>query len=276
MHRGILYIYKNTPLGREILLQSIFFSKKIDSPLFIYIPKFKQFNMYFEDRVVSVTLDSSYFRSPDTAYDRVKKILKEQNATAEFLEPEEFSASTLPDIPVSFSFMISPRVISAHLSKFSFGSIGKVVRNILLSSQFPVLLSSYCFKEWNKIYVMFGGSHNALNAFKVGYFLSKRTKDPLYLFTQQENKRPLSYYEEIIKENGLEEELKTVKDWLFFDTHEFEDNLFEIPPDALVVIGLFGHGLIKDVMFGSKMEIVQRELPNNLLVVGPHFKRFFV
>ncbi len=276
MHKGILHIYRNTPLGREFLYQSIFFSQKVNTPLYIYIPKYKNFNMYFEDRVVSVSLEPSYFRDSKRAKERVQKILKEKNAVANFIEPKEFTASTLPDLPVDFSFMTSPRTISIPFSKFQIGRIGKVVRNILLCSQFPVILPSYCFKEWSKVVVMFGGSKNAVNAFKVGYYIAKRTNDPLYLFTQQENNRPLSYYEAILKQKGLEEELKSVKEWLFFKEGDFSDNLFEIPSDSLVIIGLFGHGIIKNFVFGSKMEIVQRELPNNLVVVGPHFKEFFV
>ncbi len=276
MHKGILHIYKNTPLGREFLYQSIFFSQKVNTPLYIYIPQYRNFNMYFEDRVVSISLEPSYFRAPKKAKDRVQKILKEKNATANFIEPKEFTASTLPDLPVDFSFMTSPRTLSIPFSKLQWGSIGKVVRNILLSSQFPILLPSYCFKEWSKVVVMFGGSKNAVKAFKVGYYIAKRANDSLYLFTHQENNHSLSYYEDILKQRGFKEELKSVRDWLFFKEGDFSDNLFEIPSDSLIIIGLFGHSIIKDIVFGSKMEIVQRELPNNLVVVGPHFKEFFV
>ncbi len=276
MHKGILHIYKNTPLGREFLFQSIFFSKKINTPLYIYIPKYKNFNMYFEDRVVSVSLESSYFRNLDNALDRVKRILKQYRARANFIEPKEFTASTLPDLPVDFSFMTSPRIISEPHTKALFGNIGRTVRNILLSSQFPIILPSYAFKKWDKIFIMFGGSRNAVKAFRVGCYLAKRTKDSVYLFTQQEDDKPRSFYESIILERGLKNEFSMIEDWMFFEKGEFIENLFEIPSEALVVLGLFGHGIIKDIMFGSKMEMVQKELPNNLLVVGPHFKGFFV
>ena len=44
-------------------------------------------------------------------------------------------------------------------------------------------------------------------------------------------------------------------------------NLFH---DALVLSGAYGHGLVKNLVFGSKMEIAQNALTNNMLVSGPH------
>jgi nucleotide-binding universal stress UspA family protein len=37
-----------------------------------------------------------------------------------------------------------------------------------------------------------------------------------------------------------------------------------------LVVGAFGHGLIKDFLFGSKMETIQSCMPNNMLLVGPN------
>jgi nucleotide-binding universal stress UspA family protein len=44
-----------------------------------------------------------------------------------------------------------------------------------------------------------------------------------------------------------------------------------VPHNALVIMGAFGHGLIRDLVFGSKMEKIQSTISNNLLVVGPHY-----
>jgi len=35
---------------------------------------------------------------------------------------------------------------------------------------------------------------------------------------------------------------------------KFEENLYDTPHDSLVVTGAFGHGLIRDIVFGSKKE----------------------
>jgi nucleotide-binding universal stress UspA family protein len=59
--------------------------------------------------------------------------------------------------------------------------------------------------------------------------------------------------------------------WHFFEDGRLEENLYAIPHDSLVVLGAFGHGLIRDLVFGSKMEKIQSTLPNNLLVVGPNY-----
>jgi nucleotide-binding universal stress UspA family protein len=59
--------------------------------------------------------------------------------------------------------------------------------------------------------------------------------------------------------------------WRVFEDGSLEENLYEIPHEALIVIGAFGHGLIRDLVFGSMMERVQSTLPNNLLVVGPNY-----
>jgi nucleotide-binding universal stress UspA family protein len=59
--------------------------------------------------------------------------------------------------------------------------------------------------------------------------------------------------------------------WHFFDRGTLDDNLYAIPHDALIVLGAFGHGLVRDLVFGSKMEKIQSVMPNNLLIVGPKY-----
>ena len=63
----------------------------------------------------------------------------------------------------------------------------------------------------------------------------------------------------------------SVRDWQFFEKGRFEDNLYEVPHDALVVLGAYGHGLIKDFVFGNKMERIQSTISNNLLIAGPKY-----
>ena len=69
-----------------------------------------------------------------------------------------------------------------------------------------------------------------------------------------------------------EDELERLEQrWLFFDEGKFETNLYAVPHDALVILGAYGHGLIRNLVFGSKMENIQSTIPNNLLIVGPNY-----
>ena len=64
MDAQIFHIFRNTPFGRETLLQSIYFCKMTGTSLIIYIPEFTKFLMYFDNEVVQVDLDSSYLTAP--------------------------------------------------------------------------------------------------------------------------------------------------------------------------------------------------------------------
>jgi hypothetical protein len=121
------------------------------------------------------------------------------------------------------------------------------------------------FKEWKSLAVLFGGSANAVKALRLGMTLSRQAGYPLMVFTRLEG-HDRSRYDEVIQDNGLEE---AVKHWTVFDKGDFKINLYEVPHDALVVLGAYGHGLIKELAFRSKMETIQSVLPNSMLVVGP-------
>jgi hypothetical protein len=59
-------------------------------------------------------------------------------------------------------------------------------------------------------------------------------------------------------------------DWLFFEKGSFFENLYEVPFQSLIMAGAYGHGLIKELLFGSRMEEIHSILPNNMLIVGPY------
>jgi len=61
-----------------------------------------------------------------------------------------------------------------------------------------------------------------------------------------------------------------VRHWHKIAESPFEAHLYNVPHDALLVLGAYGHGLIKDLLFGSKMETIQSWMPNNILLVGPN------
>ncbi len=62
-----------------------------------------------------------------------------------------------------------------------------------------------------------------------------------------------------------------VSEWRLFTDGDLEVDLYDVDHDALVILGAFGHGVIRDVLFGSKMEKIQGIMPNNLLIVGPRY-----
>ncbi len=271
MEARMLHIFRNTPLGRETLLQSIYFCKQVGVTPVIYIPAFVKFLMYFENDVVQIDLDASYLTSPATAVDHVKALMAENGLAATFLTAKNFTASTLPDIPSDVDFMSCPRSISDLSSKIGLGYIGPRVRRIVRAARFPVLLTSPVYKPWTSIAVFFGGSANAFKALKLGIRIQRKTGMPLRIFTRTEGKDPDVYRQEV-RERRFEDDIeKCGAEWHFWEEGADEDNLYDVPHDALVVLGAFGHGLIRDFVFGSTMEKVQSVISNNLLIVGPGY-----
>jgi len=271
MNHQLLHIFRNSPLGRETLLQSIYFSKQVKVSPVVYIPKFTKFLMYFENDVVQIDLDDSYLMSPGTALEHAAELLEQAGIEPRFLDPKHYTASTLPDIHTNFDYMSCPRSISDLSSKIGLGYIGARVRRIVKSAQFPVLITSPVYKEWESIAVFFGGSINAFNALKVGFRLCRISGIPLDVFTLLENKSQESY-EKLVKDENLETEMsRYVNTWHFLRNKTLEENLYDVPHNALVVLGAYGHHLLKTFVFGSKMEKIQSTITNNLLIVGPNY-----
>jgi nucleotide-binding universal stress UspA family protein len=273
MQNTLLHIYRNTPFGRETLLQSMFFSRRLGLGLSVYIPETPKFLMYFDPHTVQVDLDASYLKDRASARRRVEELLAETGTEASFFRPAEYTASNLPDIPTQFGFMTCPRVISELSSTIRLGRIGSKVRAILRRATFPVLIPSHAFKEWQSVCVMFGGSINGVKALQLGLQVARRSEVPLDVFTQAEGGRRRTDYEQVVRERNLEHDFANrVRHWHFRQEGELSSNLFSVPHDALVVLGIFGHGVIKDIMFGNTAEAAQSTLPNTLLLVGPGFK----
>ena len=271
MAQKLFHIFRNTPLGRETLLQSIYFCKKMGVSPTVYIPESTKFLMYFENDVVQVDLDPSYLNDPETAVAHAEQLLQDAQIKPDWFRPKNYTASTLPDIPTSFEFMCCPRSISDLSSKIGLGYIGPRVRRIIQAARFPVLITSPVYKPWQSIAVFFGGSANAVNALRLGIRIAKLTGLQLDLYTQT-GKKPAGDYRSIVADQELEASLEGVMNrWTFFETGRFEDNLYDVAHNALVVLGAYGHGVIRDIMFGSTMEKIQSTISNNLLIAGPKY-----
>jgi len=271
MDQQLLHIFRNNPLGRETLLQSLYFCKTVGASPVIYIPEHTKFLMYFENDVVQVDLDRSYLTSPETALKHATELVEKAGIEPRFLDPKHFTASTLPDIQINFDYMCCPRSVSDLSSKIGLGYIGPKVRRIVKSAKFPVLIASPVYKKWQSIMVFFGGSANAVSALKLGLRVARVSGLPLDLFTQME-RGPRELFETTIEKENLKAEMdRYLNKWHFFENGVFEENLYEVPHDALVVLGAYGHGLIKTILFGSKMEKIQSTISNNLLIAGPNY-----
>jgi len=270
MNYKLLHIFRNTPFGRETFLQSLYFCKTINAFPVVYIPKSDKFLMYFSNAAVQVDLDHSYLTSPDTAKSHAEDLFDEMGVKPMFYEPKNFTASSLPDISTNFDFLCCPRSVSDLSSKIGLGHLGPKVRRIIKHATFPTLITSPVFKPWKSISVFFGGSKNALNALKLGLKIAMSSGLSLDIYTLLE-KQDESYYRDLIKKNGLEEPVNQLSNqWYFYPKPEFNKMLYDVPHNSLIVLGAYGHGIIKDILLGSKMEQIQSTVTNNLLITGPH------
>ena len=273
MQANLFHVFRNTPLGRETLMQSIYFCRLLDVGLTLYIPDSVRFMMYFDHDAVQVDLDPSYLSAPETAADRAFSLAADAGLKPNLLVPRNRTASDLPDIPPHFGFMCCPRSISDLSSKIGLGYIGPKVRRIIRSADFPVLMTSAVFKPWKSVAVLFGGSDSALNALRSAIQVSRRSGYPLDLFVQLEQDEV--YYDQRIREAGLEKDVsRYCRQRYQFSNGNFAHNLYDLPHDALVFSGAYGHGLISNILFGSKMEVAQSTLTNSMLVSGPNIRTY--
>ncbi len=274
MQNSHLHIFRNTPFGRETFLHSIYFARKMQLDLHVYIPKMKKFLFYFEHSSVEVDMDASYYKQTETAREHAEAILDDFGFTAQFLEPEAYTASNLPDLSTDFAFMTCPRIISDLSTKIGLGHIGSKVRAILKQASFAVLIPAQSFKKWKSVAVLFGSSESSIKALRMAVKIAEISGFPLDMFTQLENSNGQNDYRRIIEDHDLGQRLdSTLRTWHVYDQGDFVDNLYDIPHDALIVMGIYGHETIKDMLLGSTAENVQSTFPNSLLLTGPELKR---
>nr|WP_320192402.1 universal stress protein [uncultured Desulfobacter sp.] len=269
MNYKLLHIFRNTPFGRETFLQSLYFCKTIKASPVVYIPKTDKFLMYFANDVVQVNLDNSFLAFPNTAHEHVISLFDQAGIPPRFYEPKNFTASTLPDISSQFDYMCSPRSISDLSSKISLGHLGPKVRRMIKQATFPILIASPVFKPWKSISVFFGGSANAMNALVLGLKIAIASEFSLKIYTVLENDNEETV-RDMVRGTDLEKLVaQYVDEWCFYESSGFDQMLYDVPHDSLIVLGAYGHGVIKEILLGSKMEHIQSTVTNNLLVTGP-------
>jgi len=268
MKKHLLHVFRNTPLGRETLLQTAYSCQQLQLPLDVYIPVDKKFLFYFGGEVIQVDLDSSYLFDPQTAQKHVEQTLSQHPGLKyQYIGHKSYTATGLPDLPTEFSVMTCPRSIGGVSSRIGLGHIGPKVRKIVQQATFPILIPGAVFKPWQKIVVLYGGSSSAGKALHLAHIIQQRSQRPLQIISVGDR----AVLETMLKEQGLWEQI-SAHDWQVLPEKKLKKkHLYQIPHDALVVLGAYGHGPIK-ALFGSSMELIQSQLPNPLLIVGPHYK----
>jgi hypothetical protein len=271
MKSRLLHIFRNSPMGRENLMQSAYFcDKQFGLSLSVYVPMSTQFIMHFEAGSVPVDLDSSYVQYPETAQTHAEEILARFKCDHDFYTPTEYASGNLPVIPTEWAMLTCPRVISDRSSRIGLGHIGPKVRSLVKHAPFPVFIPSMSFKPWTSVAIFFGGSPLGVTAVREGIAIARLARMPFTVLSQltgvtrEQCERALAEARLLSHLHGQD------GGWQAFDQGSFEENLYAVPHDSLVVVGAAGHKLMVELVFGSKLEIIQATLPNPLVVVGPN------
>lgn len=267
----MFHIFRNSPLGRENLLQSAYFCQRVSGlPLTVFIPDYTQCVMYCSNAIVTVELDASYTRCRDTAVKHADKILYDMKLDYSFFIPATFTANELPDIPNNWSVMACPSTISRNMSRIGPGHIGSKVRSLVKHVSFPVFIPCACFKPWKRVCALWGDSNLSLDVVRQSLRLSEKAGVPMTL-CMQTGRTSRADVEDKIRRAGLESDLERANvEWDFSEAASLEENLYAVPSDSLVVVAGAGESLMREMIRGSQLETVQKALPNPVLVVGPH------
>ena len=271
MQNQMFHVFRNSPLGRENLLQAAYFcEKEFGLSLVVYVPTHTRFLMRFETAEVMVDLDRSYVQYPGTAREHAEAVLADFKIEHSFYSPSELADSNLPVVPVEWGLMSCPRVISQQSSRIGLGHIGPKVRGIAKHAPFPVFIPGLAYKPWTRVSVFFGGSQLGALAVSQGIALARLARAPFTVFTQLDGTSRQECEQTLAEAKVLDHVRAEDGSWRIFDRGTFEENLYAVPHDSLVVVGAAGHRLMTELIFGSKLETVQAILPNPLVVVGPN------
>jgi len=268
MSSNLLHVFQNTPMGRETYFHALYFCEALDLGLTVYIPKEKHIDIKLGDETVRISLDASYLTAPESAATHASELAAARGVDLTLLDQHAPSQSDNPGAPEAFACMTCPRAVNDLAAKPGLGFIGAKVRQIINAAHFPVLVTSPVYKDWKNITVLYGGSANSIDALRLGLDIARQTGMPLNMLTHLEETR--EFYQNTLEAAELTSAVnQSVADWQQFENGKFEDHLYAVPHDSLVLAGAYGHGIIKDLLFGSKLEKIQETLTNNILIVGP-------
>ena len=273
MQHSMFHIFRNSPLGRENLLQSLYFCRTVGNlTLNVYQPVTTKFVIYCENETVSVDLDASYLQYASTAGDHLDTLLADAAVPWKRFVPEGKTASTLPDIPGDWTLMACPRVISEKSNRIGLGYLGSKVRSIMKVAPFAAFIPCQAYKPWTRVGVFFGGSELGLRAVKLARAIAKRAEMPLTIYTQLDG-LDRQQCQQMLVSIGLDDlEHNENRRWVTFETKTLKENLYAVSSESLVVLGVRGDSPLKKMLFGHTLEMIQSELPNPLLLVGPNYQ----
>lgn len=271
MQNQMFHVFRNSPLGRENLLQAAYFcERQFGLALAVCIPTYTRFVMRFDTAEITVDLDRSYVKCPDTAQVHAEEILADFKIRCSFFTPSELADARLPVLPVDWGVMSCPRVISEQSGRIGLGHIGPKVRGIAKHAPFSVFIPGLAYKPWTRVSIFFGGSQVGCIAVQEGIAIARLARMPFTVFTQL-NGTKREECAQALSEAGLLDDVRAGDgSWQCFECGTLEENLYTVPHDSLVVVGAAGHRLMTELVFGSKLEIIQAILSNPLVVVGPN------
>jgi nucleotide-binding universal stress UspA family protein len=269
MSTKLFHVYRNTPFGRETFLQAIDFCKKSDAELYVLAPQFDRFMFYFDADAVEVNLDQSYLAAPNSQKENMEQILTDMSFNGKNVYSTTRTGSTLPDISSDFDIINLPRVMTQVVKGLRGSTIGPAVRRLIKASHAPALICQSRFVDWQAIRVFFGGSRHAEKALLWAHWLSLKSQKPIHLTTLLEDKDE-DYYRGKMKKRF--NSLTIWESWDFWPKDKFYDALFSVERDELLVMGAYGKSGLKKRLLGSTTELMLKNTPNPLLLVGERCK----
>jgi len=270
MTTTMLHIFRNSPLGRENLMQSAYFCKQQPGmSLAVYVPQVTRFTLSPGDDLAMVDLDESYIRYPTTARRHVKAVLADFDCPFEFHTPSKHDKSQMPHLKGLWAMMACPRVITEQSSRIGLGHLGPKVRSLAKLSRFPIFIPSMSFKAWTSVRAFFGGSPLGAIVVKAAMAVARLARVPLIVHTQLDGTTRKECEKSLSAVGILDAMSGGDIQWRTYEEGTLDENLYAVPHDSLVLAGAAGHQLIRELVFGSKLEVIQTTLPNPLIIIGP-------
>lgn len=272
MVHKILHVWRNTPFGRETLRETIYFAERVGAEVDLIQPRAPKCLLDLGasqgGELLSLSLDASYLRSPGTARSEAEKLLAKGRLNWSWLGPTGSAAEDLPVYAVDVDYFSCPRVMSDRSTRIGLGQVGASVRHIVHRAPGPVLIPTPVFRPWSRIVAFFGGSAASARATTLAGSVAHAAGVPLTVFSYAKPGDRAGRRELESAFEALRKDLPAC-DWLVSDSQPLEEALMDVPTDALLVLGAYGHGLIHKHLFGGFAEIVQTVVPAPLFIVGP-------
>jgi len=263
MQLNLLHVFRNTPLGRETLMQAADFSRKTHSRLNVYLPEFDRVLLHFGPNAVEIRLDASYLYLQETARHNLQKISKEAHVRVHEVKAETMTASNLPRLPTNFDVISLPRIMVERKGPIS---IGSGVRKLVKSATASALIAPGRFHDWREVLVLFGGSQYSAVALQWGLAVSRESGLPLRLLTASDKQTSRAMCEDALRQYNLPADV--FQNWIFVESGSAVSILDKIPRDAMLMMGAYGHSGIRARLFGSTTELIQKNTANLIMLIG--------